>query len=71
MREVLQHREYRKAIWTEHEQILRAIVEHNADGASALARVHLQNAAVNVQVMLPSQRPLNAGERPTVRAKRS
>ena len=25
MREVLQHRDYRKAMWSEHEQILRAI----------------------------------------------
>jgi len=53
MREVLQHREYRKAIWTEHAQILRAIAEGNADGASALARSHLSNAATNVQVWLP------------------
>ena len=41
MREVLQHRDYRKAIWTEHEQILRAIAAHDADGAAALVRAHL------------------------------
>ena len=41
MREVLQHREYRKAIWVEHEQILRAIAAHDADGAAALVRAHL------------------------------
>jgi len=54
MREVLQHREYRKAIWVEHEQILRAIAAHDGDGAAALVRAHLSNAAVNVQVTLPA-----------------
>ena len=54
MREVLQHREYRKAIWVEHEQILQAVAEHNAEGAAALARAHLRNAAVNVQLALPA-----------------
>ena len=53
MREVLQHREYRKTIWVEHEQILRAIAGHDADGAAALVRAHLSNAAINVQVRLP------------------
>ena len=53
MREVLQHREYRKAIWVEHEQILRAIAAHDGDAASALVRAHLERAAVNVQVVLP------------------
>lgn len=54
MREVLQHREYRKAIWIEHEQILRAIASRDGEAAAALARAHLQHAAVNVQVALPS-----------------
>ena len=54
MREVLQHREYRKAIWVEHEQILRAIAAHDGDGAAALVRAHLSTAAVNVQVTLPA-----------------
>ncbi len=54
MREVLQHREYRKAIWVEHEQILRAIAAHDADGAAALVRAHLSNAAINVQVSVPA-----------------
>jgi DNA-binding GntR family transcriptional regulator len=53
MREVLQHREYRKAIWVEHEQILRAIAGGDGDAAAALVRDHLQRAAVNVQVALP------------------
>ena len=53
MREVLQHREYRKAIWSEHEQILRAIGERDGDAASALVRAHLEHAAVNVQVVVP------------------
>jgi DNA-binding GntR family transcriptional regulator len=53
MREVLQHREYRRTIWAEHEQILRAIASHDADGAAALVRAHLQNAAINVQLTLP------------------
>ena len=55
MREVLQHRDYRRQIWTEHEQILRAIGEHNAEGAAALARAHLANAAVSVQLTLPAE----------------
>lgn len=53
MREVLLKREYRQAIWVEHEQILRALAQHDPDGAAALARSHLQNAAVSVQVALP------------------
>jgi DNA-binding GntR family transcriptional regulator len=55
MREVLQHREYRKAIWVEHEQILRAISTRDAEAAAALVRTHLQHAAVNVQVVLPAR----------------
>ena len=55
MREVLQHREYRKAIWVEHEQILRAIGHRNGDAAASLVRAHLQQAAVNVQVALPAE----------------
>ena len=50
MREVLQHRDYRRQVWTEHEQMLRAIAEHDADAATALARAHLANAAINVQL---------------------
>lgn len=53
MREVLQHHDYRKAIWVEHEQILRAIAGRDGDAAAALVRAHLQHAAVNVQVALP------------------
>ena len=54
MREVLQHREYRKAIWVEHEQILRAVTKCDADAAAALVRAHLEHAVVNVQVVLPT-----------------
>ena len=54
MREVLQHREYRKAIWVEHEQILRAVTKHDGETAAALVRAHLEHAAVNVQVVLPT-----------------
>ena len=54
MREVLQQRDYRRQIWTEHDQILRAIAGHDADGAAALARAHLANAAVSVQLSLPA-----------------
>jgi DNA-binding FadR family transcriptional regulator len=54
MREVLQHREYRKAIWVEHEQILRAIGHRDGEAAASLVRAHLQQAAVNVQVALPN-----------------
>ncbi len=54
MREVLLQREYRNAIWVEHEQILRAIAERNEEGAAALVRAHLANAAVSVQVAVPA-----------------
>jgi DNA-binding GntR family transcriptional regulator len=53
MREVLLQRDYRRAIWTEHEQILRAITSGDADGSAALARAHLVNAAHNVEIALP------------------
>jgi DNA-binding FadR family transcriptional regulator len=54
MREVLQHRDYRRQIWTEHEQMLRAIRERDGEAAASLARAHLANAAVNVQLVLPA-----------------
>lgn len=54
MREVLQHREYRQAIWIEHEQVLRAMARHDGEAAAALVRAHLEHAAVNVQVVLPT-----------------
>lgn len=54
MREVLAHRDYRKAVWVEHEQIVRAIAEHDEQGAAALIRAHLTHAAVSVQVALPA-----------------
>jgi DNA-binding GntR family transcriptional regulator len=54
MREVLERRDYRKQVWTEHEQMLRAIAEHDAKAAAALARAHLGNAAVSVQLKLPA-----------------
>lgn len=54
MREVLQHREYRKAIWMEHAHIQRAIAAHDGTSAAALVRAHLAHAAVNVQVTLPA-----------------
>src|SRR4051794_1835119 len=54
MREGLQHREYRKAIWVEHGDILRAISLRDAAAAAALVRAHLSQAAVNVQVVLPA-----------------
>jgi DNA-binding GntR family transcriptional regulator len=57
MREVLQHREYRRAIWIEHEQMLRAIHERDPEAAAALARAHLHNAAINVQLALPAMTP--------------
>lgn len=53
MREVLAHREYRKAIWQEHERIVRAISAHDEKAAAALVRAHLTHAAVSVQVALP------------------
>lgn len=68
MREVLQHREYRKAIWIEHDHILRAIARRDGDAAAALARAHLERAAINVQVTLPTTMPdpsLSASDSPT------
>jgi len=53
MREVLQHGDYRQAIWTEHEQIMRTIAAHDGDGAQALVRAHLRQAARNVALVLP------------------
>jgi DNA-binding GntR family transcriptional regulator len=53
MREVLQHREYRKAIWVEHAHIQRALAARDGANAAALVRAHLMHAAVNVQVVLP------------------
>ena len=68
MREVLQHRDYRKQVWAEHEQMLHAIGERDAEAAAALARAHLANAAVNVQVTLPPTHvravALTAAQRP-------
>jgi DNA-binding GntR family transcriptional regulator len=37
----------------EHEQILHAVAGRDAERAAALARVHLEHAAANVQLMLP------------------
>lgn len=54
MREVLQHRDYRRQVWTEHEQMLRAIAARDGEAAAALARAHLANAAANVQLDLPA-----------------
>jgi len=62
MREVLQHREYRKAIWVEHDQILRAIAAHDGSAAAALVRAHLSHAAVNVQVALPTSAETSGSE---------
>ncbi|HEX4884863.1 MAG TPA: GntR family transcriptional regulator [Casimicrobiaceae bacterium] len=56
MREVLLQRDYRRMIWTEHEQILRAIGAGDAEAAAALARAHLVNAAHNVEIALPKER---------------
>ena len=53
MREVLLQRDYRRAIWTEHEHILRAVAAGDAEGAAALARAHLVSAAHNVAIALP------------------
>lgn len=55
MREVLLQRDYRRAIWIEHEQILRAITGGDAEGAAALARAHLVSAAHNVEIALPAR----------------
>lgn len=54
MREVLMKRDYRKAIWQEHEQLWRAIAAHDAEAAAALVSAHLRNAAVTVEVSVPA-----------------
>jgi DNA-binding GntR family transcriptional regulator len=53
MREVLRYRGTRKTIWTEHEQILRAIATGDAAAAAALSKAHLLSAAANVKLALP------------------
>jgi DNA-binding GntR family transcriptional regulator len=53
MREVLAQRDYRRAVWTEHEQILRAIESGDDEAAASLLRAHLANAAVSVRVAVP------------------
>lgn len=57
MREVLQHREYRRTIWTEHAQILRAITEGHEQEAASLVRAHLSNAMANLQIAVPDPEP--------------
>ena len=54
MREVLLARNYRKAVWTEHEQILRAISTRDESAAALLVRAHLRNAAISVEVSVPA-----------------
>lgn len=54
MREVLMQRDYRKAVWTEHEQILRAIITRDEAAAASLVRAHLRNAAISVEVSVPA-----------------
>ena len=54
MREVLLKRDYRKAVWHEHEQLWRAIAAHDAEAAAALVSAHLRNAAVTVEVSVPA-----------------
>ncbi|MEP7061922.1 MAG: GntR family transcriptional regulator [Betaproteobacteria bacterium] len=54
MREVLQQRDYRKAVWTEHEQILRAITTRDERAAASLCAAHLRNAAISVEVSVPA-----------------
>ena len=53
MREVLQNRDYRGAIWAEHERIVEALLAGRAEDAAALAREHLYHAAANVGIVLP------------------
>jgi DNA-binding GntR family transcriptional regulator len=60
MREVLLQRDYRKAVWTEHERILRAIVARDEAAASALVRAHLTSAAISVAVAVPAAAPPGA-----------
>jgi DNA-binding GntR family transcriptional regulator len=56
MREVLMKRDYRKAVWQEHEQLWRAIAARDAEAAAALVSAHLRNAAVTVEVSVPAAR---------------
>ncbi len=54
MREVLLAHDYRKAVWSEHAEILRAIVAHDEQAAAAHVRAHLRNAASRVEVSVPA-----------------
>jgi DNA-binding GntR family transcriptional regulator len=58
MREVLQHREYRRQVWDEHAEVLAAIEAHDADAAANLSRMHLANAARHVRLDLARCGPL-------------
>jgi DNA-binding GntR family transcriptional regulator len=63
MREVLQHRQYRKAIWTEHARILQAIAQGQPEEAAAQARAHLQHAAIHVRIAEPRVAPGNSARK--------
>jgi DNA-binding GntR family transcriptional regulator len=54
MREVLELRDYREAIWLEHARILAAVTGGNAEDAARFAREHLHHAAQNVRIALPA-----------------
>ncbi|HEY4137752.1 MAG TPA: FCD domain-containing protein, partial [Casimicrobiaceae bacterium] len=69
MREVLQHREYRKAIWTEHAGIQRALSNRDPAAAAALIRAHLIHAAEHVRLGLPET--IAGSDTPPVRKKRA
>lgn len=53
MREVLQNRAYRKAIWIEHGHILRAIAKGDPDAAASLSAQHLRGATQTLEIFLP------------------
>ena len=67
MREVLERRDYRDAIWVEHRRILDAILARRADDAAALAREHLGHAAANVAIALPDAQDQAGSASPAAR----
>ena len=54
MGEILRHRPSRRRVWIEHEAILRAIIERDADTAGSLALAHARDAALGMVDSIPA-----------------
>ena len=54
MGEILRHRPRRRQVWIEHEAVLRAIIERDAEAAEALALAHARDAALGMVGSIPA-----------------